>query len=140
MLRKAFQKRAADCACGRLAAQKAALHAGTSFASPESDSIQQQGHITMKASKLFVAGAAVALLPLSAAIAQSPAEPPAPESQGATFESLDKDSDGRISKTEADANANVKAQFSKYDVNGDGFIERAEVATANQRPAETPQQ
>jgi Ca2+-binding EF-hand superfamily protein len=94
----------------------------------------------MKASKLFVAGAAVALLPLSAAFAQSPTEAPAPQSQGTTFESLDKDSDGRISQVEAEANENVKAQFSKYDVNGDGFIERAEVATANQSRSETPKQ
>lgn len=89
--------------------------------------------------KLSIFGA-VALLPL-AAIAQSPpASPPESQSQGATFESLDTNSDGRISKTEAEANAGVKAQFSSYDVNGDGFIERAEVNKANSPPSESPQQ
>jgi hypothetical protein len=97
------------------------------------------GNITMKASRSFVAGAAIALLPLCA-LAQSPTEP-APQSRGATFESLDADGDGRISKAEAEANENVKAQFSRYDVNGDGFIERAEVSSANQsRESETPRQ
>lgn len=107
----------------------------------------------MKSSSLFVAGAAAVLLPLSIAMAQQstppqpdPSQPPtqttpdqgspdqsAPsQGQGATFESLDTDSDGRISKTEAEANATVKAQFSSYDVNGDGFIERAEVSQANE--------
>jgi hypothetical protein len=98
------------------------------------------------ASRLILAGAAASLLPLAAALAQTPdpAEP-APTQQpsqggGATFESLDTDGDGRISKTEAEANANVKAQFSNYDVNGDGFIERAEVNQANSSESETPKQ
>jgi Ca2+-binding EF-hand superfamily protein len=94
----------------------------------------------MKVSKFLIAGTAVALLPVSGAFAQSPppdATKPAQESQGATFESLDKDSDGRISKTEAAANANVTAQFSTYDQNGNGFIEREEVGATNsaQKPA-----
>ena len=105
----------------------------------------------MKASRLFVAGAAVALLPL-AVLAQSPTpdqtdpqqpsaeSQPAPQARGTTFESLDVDSDGRISKAEAEANANVAAQFSKYDQNGDGFIERAEVNQANNSQTQPPQQ
>lgn len=105
-----------------------------------------------KVSSLFVTGATAALLPLTVAFAQSttppqpdPSQPPTQTSpnqgspdqsapsqgQGATFESLDKDGDGRISKSEAAANATVSAQFSVYDVNGDGFIERAEVNQAN---------
>jgi Ca2+-binding EF-hand superfamily protein len=102
----------------------------------------------MKASRLIVAGAVAALLPFTAVIAQNPtpdtatqpAQTTPAQGQGATFESLDTDSDGRISKTEAEANANVKAQFSRYDVNGDGFIERAEVGKANTTPPETPKQ
>lgn len=90
----------------------------------------------MKASRLLIAGTAAALLPLAAAVAQSPTPDPAQRAQdsqqgGATFESLDKDSDGRISKSEAAVNANVTAQFSKYDLNGNGFIERDEVTSAN---------
>jgi Ca2+-binding EF-hand superfamily protein len=32
----------------------------------------------------------------------------------------------------------VNAQFSRYDQNGDGFIERDEVQSANQPPASEP--
>ena len=90
----------------------------------------------MKASRLLIAGTAAAWLPLAAAVAQSPTPDPAQRAQdsqqgGATFESLDKDSDGRISKSEAAVSANVTAQFSKYDLNGNGFIERDEVTSAN---------
>ncbi len=90
----------------------------------------------------FYAGAVAALLPFAGAFAQGTTPPdttqPAQESQGATFESLDTNSDGRISKTEAAANANVTQQFSSYDKNGDGFIEKAEVSSANSAPSETP--
>lgn len=86
----------------------------------------------MKASRLLIAGTVAALLPFAAAVAQSPTPDRAePQQQGATFESLDKDSDGRISKSEAAVNANVTAQFSKYDLNGNGFIEKDEVTSAN---------
>ena len=100
----------------------------------------------MKASRLLIAGAVAALLPLAGAFAQSPPpqtdpstqpstqpaqESQAPQQQGATFESLDKDSDGKISKAEAAANANVSQQFSRYDKNGDGFIEKDEVTSSN---------
>lgn len=101
----------------------------------------------MKTSRLIVAGTAATLLPLALALAQAPdqsapAQTEPPQQAGATFESLDTDGDGRISKAEADANDGVKAQFSRYDVNGDGFIERAEVGQANesQSQSETPQQ
>jgi len=96
----------------------------------------------MKASRLLISGAIVALLPIAGAFAQSPppAQEPAQGSQGATFESLDKNSDGRISKSEAATDANVTSQFSKYDLNGNGFIERDEVTSANTAPAETPKQ
>lgn len=98
--------------------------------------------------RLIVAGAAATLLPLAVAFAQSPpspdpSQPPTTEpsqGQGATFESLDVDSDGRISRTEAKANSTVSAQFSSYDLNGDGFIERAEVNQANNSQSETPKQ
>ncbi len=108
----------------------------------------------MKASHSIIAGAVAALLPFAAALAQqaptpdpatqstsSPADSaPAPQSRGATFDSLDANGDGKISKEEAQANAGVAAQFSRYDVNGDGFIERDEVNQANNPPAGPPQQ
>ncbi len=83
--------------------------------------------------------AASALLPLAAAFAQSPADPASPpQQQGATFESLDANSDGKISKAEAAVNANVTAQFASYDKNGDGFIQKEEVTATN--TAEKPAQ
>jgi Ca2+-binding EF-hand superfamily protein len=88
-------------------------------------------------SRLLIAGTVAALLPIAGAFAQSSAPPESTQpaqQQGATFESLDKDSDGRISKTEAAANANVSAQFSRYDKNGNGFIEKDEVTVANTSP------
>ncbi|HET9472585.1 MAG TPA: hypothetical protein VFO82_01755 [Steroidobacteraceae bacterium] len=62
------------------------------------------------------------------------------EEKGTSFESLDKDSDGRISKTEAEANAKVSQQFAMYDKNGNGFIEKDEVTSANTAPPESPKQ
>jgi Ca2+-binding EF-hand superfamily protein len=93
----------------------------------------------MKSSSFVIAVAA--LLPIAGAIAQTPpTEPAQPEQKGATFESLDTDGDGRISKTEAEVNAHVAAQFSRYDQNSDGFLERAEVISANKGAAEKPPQ
>jgi Ca2+-binding EF-hand superfamily protein len=85
----------------------------------------------MKASHLIVAAALLPLAALAQTPTTQPSEPPAPQQQGTTFESLDADSDGRISKSEAESNAHVKSQFASYDLNGDGFIERAEVSNAN---------
>jgi Ca2+-binding EF-hand superfamily protein len=100
----------------------------------------------MKASRLMIAAGVAALLPFAAAVAQTPPSPPAedttqPAQQGATFESLDTNSDGKISKTEAAVNASVTEQFSRYDRNGNGFIEKEEVGAANTTPPNTtPQQ
>jgi hypothetical protein len=110
-----------------------------------------------KATNLFIAGAAVTLLPFAVAVAQSPApSPDVPQSQtaptdqnqdpsqgqsrGASFDSLDTNHDGRISRAEAQANPDVLAQFSRYDVNGDGYIERSEVNQANNPQPDTPKQ
>lgn len=89
-----------------------------------------------RASRLTVfAGAA--LLPFAVAVAQQPTAPtPAPQ-QGASFESLDTDSDGKISKVEASANESVSQQFARYDQNGDGFIERSEVNATNAPPVDS---
>ncbi len=110
----------------------------------------------MKAKHMFIAGAAAAVLPLAAAMAQQGPTPEQPDPQnasppeqsapaqrsggGATFESLDTNGDGKISREEAQANAGVASQFSRYDVNGDGFIERDEVNQANNPSGAPPQQ
>jgi Ca2+-binding EF-hand superfamily protein len=99
----------------------------------------------MKSSRLFIAAGVAALLPLTGAFAQSPT-PPAEEpsqpaqQQGATFESLDVNSDGRISKEEAAVNSSVTAQFSRYDKNGNGFIEKEEVTASNTTPPDPAKQ
>lgn len=105
----------------------------------------------MKASSLLITATATLLLPVAGAFAQSasppeqstqpqttqptqPAEPSSqPAQQGASFESLDTNGDGKISRAEAAANSNVSAQFDKYDQNGDGYIERSEVNSANRQ-------
>jgi Ca2+-binding EF-hand superfamily protein len=98
----------------------------------------------MKKSRLLIAGAIAAALPLAGAFAQTPTpdaqsaaqSQPAQGSQqkGATFESLDTNGDGRISQSEAAVDPNVSDQFAKYDKNGDGFIERDEVTATNHTP------
>ena len=100
----------------------------------------------MKSSRLFIAAGVAALLPIAGAYAQSPTPPaeepaqPAQQQQGATFESLDTNSDGRISKEEASVNSSVTAQFSHYDKNGDGFIEKEEVTASNTTPTDPAKQ
>ena len=93
----------------------------------------------MKASRLLIAGTLAALSTGAFAQSPPPAQPPS-EQQGATFESLDANSDGKISKTEAAVNQTVSAQFSRYDKDGNGFIEKAEVTATNTSPAEAPSQ
>jgi hypothetical protein len=93
----------------------------------------------MMASRFAISVAA--LLPIAAAVAQTPPDQGGqPSQQPVTFESLDADSDGRISKTEAAANTNVSANFAQYDQNANGFIEREEVTRSSTSPPETPKQ
>jgi len=66
------------------------------------------------------------MLPFAAAHAQKPPEPPG-TSPDAVFKSLDTDSDGRISKTEAQANNRMQSEFSRLDLNRDGFIDKKEL-------------
>jgi hypothetical protein len=102
----------------------------------------------MQTSKVLIAAAVAALLQTAVAVAQTP--PPAqhpptsattppeqgPPTQhpaeggqaGVSFESLDTDMDGRISKTEAAANDHVKKDFGRYDKNANGYIEKEEVS------------
>src|SRR4051794_24838237 len=99
----------------------------------------------MTASRFLIAGAVAALLQVGVAAAQSPppeqngaptqpTHPTQPKSD-ATFASLDKDGDGRISKAEAQADAKVKQQFTMYDKNGNGYIDKDEVmGSENSQP------
>ena len=106
----------------------------------------------MTRSRLLTAGAVAALLHIGIAAAQSPqpeqgAKPTHPthpategKQQGASFDALDKDGDGRISKVEAQADMKVSQQFSMYDKNGNGFIEKDEVMSSTNSPPETPKE
>lgn len=45
---------------------------------------------------------------------------------GEMVKRLDKDSDGKVSKAEAEGNPRLSANFAKFDTNSDGFIDEAE--------------
>ena len=105
----------------------------------------------MTTSRFLTAAAVAALLQVGVVAAQSPppeqaGQPTQPthpavegKQQGANFATLDTDGDGRISKTEAAADAKVSQQFSMYDKNGNGFIDKDEVMSPNS-PPETPKE
>ena len=52
----------------------------------------------------------------------------ASKATAATFESLDKNADQQISKTEAAADKMVSDHFASLDANGDGYVSKAEYA------------
>jgi len=81
----------------------------------------------MKVSKSLIAAAVVALLPL-AAIAGDKAKAAAPLGTvaSAQFDTLDANSDGRISPTEAAIDSKIK--FTSTDKNGDGYLDAGEFA------------
>jgi hypothetical protein len=51
---------------------------------------------------------------------------PATKSTAATFESLDKNADSQISKTEAAADKMLSDSFASADTNGDGYLSKSE--------------
>lgn len=66
----------------------------------------------------------------SIAWAQQPSNPPAGDRGNQhSFETLDRNSDGRISATEAQADPALAAKFSTLDKNGKGYITKAEYET-----------
>ena len=68
--------------------------------------------------KSIITLVAAALIPLGAAMAGDKA------GNAPTFDSLDANSDGRISQTEAAVDS--KIVFSSADANGDGYLDKAE--------------
>ena len=48
------------------------------------------------------------------------------KSSAATFESLDKNADSQISKTEAAADKMLSDSFASADTNGDGYLSKSE--------------
>ena len=81
----------------------------------------------MRMRKSMIAVAVAALLPLAgAAIA---GEGPDKMSKGQKFDTLDTNRDGKISKSEATADASIV--FASADANGDGYLDASEYAKAH---------
>jgi hypothetical protein len=76
----------------------------------------------MKLSKSLVAIAVASLIPLGAAVAGEGKDKSG--SMGPSFDTLDTNRDGRISQTEASADASLV--FSSADMNGDGYLDKSE--------------
>ena len=51
---------------------------------------------------------------------------PPPDAASAAFQSLDKNADEQISKTEAASDKAVSDSFASADANGDGYLSKAE--------------
>ena len=56
----------------------------------------------------------------------------------ATFESLDKDSDGRLSQSESTTSNTVSSQFASLDRDGDGYITKDEFKANTMPKQKTP--
>ena len=81
----------------------------------------------MKVSKSLIAAAVVALLPLAASAGdKDKAPPPMGTVASAQFDTLDANSDGRISPTEAAVDGKIK--FTSTDKNSDGYLDASEFA------------
>jgi hypothetical protein len=77
----------------------------------------------------------VAALLSAAAMAQVPSPPPIDDpidSPKATFESLDRNQDQRVSKVEAAADDGLSAQFAALDADADGYINKNEYMRVRQ--------
>jgi len=80
----------------------------------------------------------------AAAIAQVPSPPPTDSadpagSPQATFESLDRNQDQRVSKGEAAADDGLSAQFAALDADADGYINKNEYMRVRQPRIPTPE-
>jgi hypothetical protein len=75
---------------------------------------------------------AAGMLLSTVAWGQSPATDPepAPPTVAISFEALDRNSDQRLSKTEAASDDTVSSQFASLDANADGYLNRNEYSHA----------
>lgn len=56
------------------------------------------------------------------------------QQSAATFESLDKNADSQISKTEAAGDKTLSDSFASADTNGDGYLSKSEFQARQARP------
>jgi hypothetical protein len=99
----------------------------------------------MKTSKTLIVLALAAAIPMGAAVAGDQYSKDKDKSgtmSAPGFDKLDTNRDGRISQAEASADANIV--FSNVDVNGDGYLDKAEwknqaKGTASPTPQSTPE-
>lgn len=77
------------------------------------------------APKLMLAAAAT-LLSLTAFAGDKEHKDHQMKSSAATFDSLDKNGDAQISKTEASADKSLSDSFAAADTNGDGYLSKTE--------------
>jgi hypothetical protein len=74
----------------------------------------------------FIALVAATLLAATAMAGDNKDKQHDMKSSAATFESLDKNADQQISKTEAAADKTLSNNFAAADTNGDGYLSKAE--------------
>ena len=123
------------------------------MATPKPDAAAQSKARTeptvQEAARTAPPAATTATMPPAASTATNPAPVATPQAAVVareTFRTLDKDKDGRVSSTEADADAGFSGSFAAMDANGDGFVNDDEYrahakATAKPdewTPTETP--
>lgn len=84
---------------------------------------------------------------LLASVAVAQVEPPTPahpeedpieSTAKATFESLDRNKDERVSKAEAAADDGLSSEFAALDADADGYINKSEYMRARQPSLPTP--
>ena len=84
----------------------------------------------------LLAAAAVVMIPLAGLAAEpdKTTPPSEPTGQGATFDTLDANKDGRISMPEASADPKLVEGFSTADKDGDGYLDNSEYESAAKPP------
>lgn len=71
----------------------------------------------------------------ASAVHADDAQPRSPEDVQRVFESLDRDQDERISKTEAQRRSELRERFAGIDASGDGYLSPSEYRA---RPSDEP--
>jgi hypothetical protein len=84
--------------------------------------------VTMNYRNTLIAAAVAALVPLAGTALANDNDKDKMAKSGASFDALDTNRDGRISRAEASADA--KISFAQADTNGDGYLDNMEYSNA----------